>query len=80
MTITVRYFASLKELTGKESERLPVAAITVNELLQWVDRTYEGFADYASSTLVAVNEEYAQHDDQIQSGDVAALIPPVSGG
>ncbi|MEH7750809.1 MoaD/ThiS family protein, partial [Bacillus toyonensis] len=25
-------------------------------------------------------EEYANEDDKIQSGDVVALIPPVSGG
>ncbi|EEL48904.1 Molybdopterin converting factor (Subunit 1) [Bacillus cereus Rock3-44] len=30
--------------------------------------------------MVAINEEYANADDKIQSGDVVALIPPVSGG
>jgi molybdopterin synthase sulfur carrier subunit len=30
--------------------------------------------------MVAVNEEYAEPDDVIKSGDTVALIPPVSGG
>jgi molybdopterin converting factor small subunit len=30
--------------------------------------------------MVAINEEYANEEDTIQSGDVVALIPPVSGG
>ena len=30
--------------------------------------------------MVAINEEYANEDDRVQSGDVVALIPPVSGG
>jgi sulfur-carrier protein len=30
--------------------------------------------------MVAINEEYANEDDKIKSGDIVALIPPVSGG
>lgn len=30
--------------------------------------------------MVAINEEYANEDDIIQTGDVIAMIPPVSGG
>ncbi len=30
--------------------------------------------------MVAVNEEYVQHDYKLKEGDVLALIPMVSGG
>ncbi|EEM84093.1 Molybdopterin converting factor (Subunit 1) [Bacillus thuringiensis serovar huazhongensis BGSC 4BD1] len=34
----------------------------------------------SSEIMVAINEEYANEDDIIQTGDVIAMIPPVSGG
>ena len=78
--ITIYYFACLKDLTGRESECLPVSSIRVKELLEWASRTYEGFPTSANATQVAINEEYAHIEDEIQAGDVVAFIPPVSGG
>ena len=52
--------------------------MTVQELLDWAENTYPGFGK--DTIHVAVNEEYALKDDVIQSGDVCAFIPPVSGG
>lgn len=34
----------------------------------------------ANALVVAVNEEYADHDQVLNNGDEVALIPPVSGG
>ncbi len=76
--ITVHYFARLRELTGKGEESLDRASLTVEELLNWAEETYPGFGK--ETIHVAVNEEYALNEDVIQSGDVCAFIPPVSGG
>lgn len=35
---------------------------------------------YERSALFAVNEEHAQRAQALQSGDVLAIFPPVSGG
>ncbi len=78
--IQVLYFAGLKDIAGKEREQLPVQSLSVLELLGWARSTYEGFPTDTGSVLVAVNEEYAQPDDEIVAGDVVAFIPPVSGG
>jgi len=78
--ITIRYFAKLKEIVGKELERLPVESMTVAELIECTGNTYEGFIEHVKSCHVAINEEYAQHDDLIVAGDIVAFIPPVSGG
>ena len=78
--ITVYYFARLKEVTGKEKETLSFDSITVRELIEWAGSAYDDFSTDNGSTYVAVNEEYAQLDDLIQSGDDVAFIPPVSGG
>ncbi len=76
--ITVNYFARLRELTGKTEETIEQQSMTVKELLHWAEVTYPGFGK--DTVLVAVNEEYALKEDIIQSGDICAFIPPVSGG
>ena len=76
--IKVNYFARLRELTGKAEETIEQQTMTVTELLDWAEETYPGFGK--DTVHVAVNEEYALKDDVIQSGDVCAFIPPVSGG
>jgi len=76
--IKVSYFARLRELTGKSDEIIEQQSITVRELLDWAEKTYPGFGQ--DTVHVAVNEEYALKVDVIQSGDVCAFIPPVSGG
>ncbi|WP_342513389.1 molybdopterin converting factor subunit 1 [Sporosarcina sp. FSL K6-1522] len=76
--ITVHYFARLRELAGKAEETIDQKSMTVSELLDWAEETYPGFGK--DTVHVAVNEEYALKEDVIQSGDVCAFIPPVSGG
>ena len=76
--IKVHYFARLRELTGKAEEMIERDSMTVQELLDWAEKKYQGFGK--DMIHVAVNEEYALKEDVIQSGDVCAFIPPVSGG
>lgn len=76
--IKVYYFARLRELTGKSEEVLEENTITVEELLNWAENTYPGFGK--DTIHVAINEEYALKSDVIQTGDICAFIPPVSGG
>lgn len=76
--IKVHYFARLRELTGKSEEHIEKYSMTVQQLLDWAEDKYPGFG--SDMIHVAVNEEYALKDDVIQSGDVCAFIPPVSGG
>lgn len=75
--IKVLCFASLKEQLGKDEFILDHESLTVNELFQVLEAKYNFQND---SIMVAINEEYAVSDDRIVSGDVVALIPPVSGG
>ncbi|MFK2826930.1 molybdopterin converting factor subunit 1 [Bacillus sp. B190/17] len=75
--INVLCFAHLKEQVGKEQVELQHNELTVRELLNELNEKYSIHTD---TLIVAVNEEYADLDDMIQSGDTVALIPPVSGG
>lgn len=76
--IKVLLFAHLQEKVGQDSLVINESSLTVKELKESVCTKYElGSLEHV---MVAVNEEYALDQDRIQSGDVVALIPPVSGG
>jgi sulfur-carrier protein len=77
MTITVRYFASLKESLGRDSDRLATgAATTVAEVWAQVVPLREP----PPNLLAAVNLEYANFQSAVKDGDEVAFFPPVTGG
>lgn len=78
MMIKILLFAHLQEKVGKENLELDVQQITVNELKKQLENTYH--LREINQVMTAINEEYAMDDDVVQSGDVVAFIPPVSGG
>ncbi|MBO1514587.1 molybdopterin converting factor subunit 1 [Metabacillus bambusae] len=76
--IKVLLFAHLQDKAGREIIEIEYSSLTVKELRKIMETNYElGSLEHV---MVAVNEEYALDQDSIHSGDVVALIPPVSGG
>jgi molybdopterin synthase sulfur carrier subunit len=85
MKLTVRFFASLKEQLGKDSEiiEVPQGIATVAALRgHLMARGGEWQAALAEKKLVraAVNQEMAQPAAPIKAGDEVAFFPPVTGG
>ena len=77
MTITVKFFASLSELTGVAEATLePSQATTAADA--W--RAVCGDRAIPVNTLAAVNMEYAGLQASIVDGDEVAFLPPVTGG
>ncbi len=77
MSITVRYFASLKERMGRAGDALSAAEVhTVREV--W-DRVAAG-EPLPPNTLLAVNLEYVDLAHPVRDGDEVAFFPPVTGG
>lgn len=76
--IILRYFAGIRDQTGIAEEQADLVGQTVEDLWQWAAEKYPDLR--GSSARIAVNEEYALPTDVLESGDVAAFIPPVSGG
>lgn len=76
--ITVLLFAHLQEEFGANELKIDGEHMTVAELKHLIEQKYQ--VTISEQMMVAVNEEYANEDDNIQTGDVVALIPPVSGG
>lgn len=79
--LEIRLFATLKERAGQDKLRLQIdLPTTVAQLLDVLHETHPELAPSLSSSLVAVNKEFAAPTTPIQAGDEVALFPPVSGG
>jgi molybdopterin synthase sulfur carrier subunit len=77
MTITVKFFASLRESVGRSDGLIPGADIrTVRDVWQ---SACPGLA-MPANTLMAVNMEYVKADNPVRDGDEVAFFPPVTGG
>jgi molybdopterin synthase sulfur carrier subunit len=78
-TITVRYFASLREAKGLSSERVRTRAATASELVADLAKQAKfGLPEHL--IRLSINGDFAAPDAEIQEGDEICLIPPVSGG
>ena len=78
MSITVLYFASLRDAAGCDSERLPLPS-SLRGLYEEL-RARHGFALPADRLRVAVDGAFASWDTPLRAGSEVAFIPPVSGG
>ena len=82
--VSVLYFAVLRDLAGTSEERIALApqtsSVSVAELLATLEQKHDGLRGRLGAVRVAINEEFVEIGSPLQSGDVVALIPPVSGG
>ena len=77
--IKVRYFAALREQTGKSGEELETSVKTAADLYAELCSRYN-ITLAAHDVKVAINEEYQPMDSALSPGDEIVFIPPVSGG
>lgn len=76
MSITVRFFASIRERLGKEEDIIDSKGIcTVLDV--W---NQSAQIPLPVNVLTAVNMEYAKPDQEVRDGDEVAFFPPVTGG
>ena len=77
VSITVKYFASLRDELGKGEEQLDAAqSCTVADVWARVC----GGRELPANVLSAVNLEYVDLDHPVADGDEVAFFPPVTGG
>jgi molybdopterin converting factor subunit 1 len=79
MNIHIRYFAILREQTGKTAESLNTNASTPAALFNELKARYP-FTLNASQLKVAINTEFREWTTQLKDGDNVVFIPPVAGG
>ena len=76
MSITVRFFASLRDRIGRESVEIEVNGL---DCVQDVWRALVK-QEPDARVLAAINARHAALDAKIQDGDEIAFFPPVTGG
>ena len=81
MTLTVEYYAVLKDLTGLSSESLEVpGGCDGSGLLALLGQRYPKHAGLIASVRIANSESYISNDSTLEPDSTLLLIPPVSGG
>jgi molybdopterin converting factor subunit 1 len=78
-TVTVEYFALLREERGLESEEVETEARTPGELYEEL-RARHGFRLSSAQVRVALGDTFAPMDAPLESGARLVFIPPVAGG
>ena len=77
MSITVKYFAILRERYGRSTDIVPYEnGMTVSDVWKRTLAT-ETMPD---QLMIAVNMEYTRKDAKLQDGDEIAFFPAVTGG
>ena len=94
MKVEVKFFTSLREITGKKADEIQLQnVITVEELLKLLSDKYgKKFREYIYNKKGKVQDFLSflvngrninvlqSFDTELQEGDVIAIIPPVGGG
>lgn len=78
-SVTLSYYAALREARGRDGEVLATSSGTLLELYEEL-RARHAFPLPAHMLQVAVNDEFARWDDPVQEGDRVVFIAPVAGG
>ena len=79
ITVTVRYFASLRERRGLTEETLTTAATTPAALYAEL-RGQHGVPLPLERVRAVLNDEFTRWEAPLRSGDAVAFLPPVAGG
>jgi molybdopterin converting factor subunit 1 len=79
--VAVRFFASLRELTGESRVSLDLPeGSRAGDVWEECAARWPALRSRRASTVLAVNQEFARPDVALRDGDEVALLPPVSGG
>jgi molybdopterin converting factor small subunit len=78
-TYQIHYLGLLSDRRGLAHETLFSQASTAAELYDFLQKEYS-LGLLASQIKVAVNDEFAAWDRQINDQDLIAFLPPMSGG
>ena len=81
ITVTIRFFAAIKDITGMEFILLILHKnSTLHELQQELVRQFPEFGKWKNFVRFAINQQYCGIDSVLHDKDEVAIIPPVSGG
>jgi molybdopterin converting factor small subunit len=82
MIITIKYFGTFSQITGKRVERIDIVEdATVEHLLEILNKKYGGeFSGSVTSAVLLVNNKQTTLDKKLKSDDVVIVSHVVGGG
>jgi molybdopterin converting factor subunit 1 len=81
MVVRVRYFASLRDLTGTASEEIELGeGASVADLWAELGQRHAELRGVGYRPLVACDLQYARYETPLRGVREVAFLPPVSGG
>ena len=83
MKVSVKYFASLREVLGLSHESLETSAITLGELREQLMARGGSYAEVLArgrAVRMALNQTVSDESATLAEGAEIAFFPPVTGG
>jgi molybdopterin converting factor subunit 1 len=81
MIVTVHLFARARDLAGEGALSIELAqGASVGDLKRRLSEERPELKNIVQRSAMAVNDEFADDNVQLQPGAAIALLPPVSGG
>jgi len=77
MSVTVKFFASLREVLGKGE--LSITIETPTDIATLWEAATEG-KPFPEHILIAINQHYVEINSVVNNDDEVAFFPPVTGG
>ena len=81
--VTVKYFANLKQMAGKDEDQFDVKeGTTLEQLSDLIKQSVPQLGDMVreKKVMISVNYDVVPLDTVLKNGDEVALLPPFSGG
>ncbi|MFN4182847.1 MAG: MoaD/ThiS family protein [bacterium] len=80
-SITLLFFASTREMVGKNQESLEIPENwTLKDVKEHIFQSYPALASLKEFLVFSVNQNFFDENEQVPDNAEIALIPPVSGG
>jgi molybdopterin synthase sulfur carrier subunit len=79
ISVSVQYFAILREQRGLSEERLITASVTPDALYEEL-RAKHGFTLPGECVRAAVNDTFVKNEVALRNGDRVVFLPPMAGG
>ena len=81
MFVTVKFFASYREMLGEDLLLLEIdEGFTIGDVLEVLKERYPTLRDQGYMPLTACNLKRVSKRHALADGDEVAIFPPVSGG
>ena len=78
-TLSLQYFAQLRDITKKDAEEFTTSSTTASGVYEELRSQY-AFPYKQKELMLAINDDFAEWEQELKTGDNLVFIPPVAGG